>query len=128
VSEPCGFPSASEAYCNNITTTINNVQRVYNNHNGSVTRGIIFIVCVYTQVTAQWPYTLYTYIGTYMHYMYIPYYVRVSCVYTHWWVILLNIVRKRDTTTPLRGGSDRSSPSVLQKRKKNRVHKTSKRA
>jgi len=41
----------------------------------------------------------------------------VSCVYE----LLLYIVRKRDTTTPLRGGSDRSSPSVLQKRKKNRT-------
>lgn len=35
--------------------------------------------------------------------------------------LLLNIVRKRDTTAPLRGGSDRSSASVLQKREKNRT-------
>lgn len=45
----------------------------------------------------------------------------VCLVYTCIDELLLNIVHKRDTTTPLRGGSDRSSPSVLQKREKNRT-------
>jgi len=110
-----------------ITTTINNVQCVYNNHNGSVTRGIIFIVPIYIRICIHRsvPNAHTHYIP--MYYIYIYVIMCVCRVYTCIDELLLNIVRKRDTTTPLRGGSDRSS-RVFCKNERKIVHKTSKRA
>lgn len=95
------FPFGPEAYCNNNnTTTIDNVCT-------TTTMALwLVILCISVSV--------YVYVHrSHVHMcVYIP--VICMCVYVD---ELLNIARKRDTTIPLRGGSDRSSPDALQKKK-----------
>jgi len=121
VSKPCGFPSASEAYCNN------------NNNNQQCAERITITMALWLVVLYYSSYLYYTcthrlvpnahiYLYTYMLILYIFVIMCVCREYTAYiYELLLNIVRKRDATTPLRGGSDRSSPSVLQNRKKTRT-------